>query len=420
MSGTVVGELAVGVVGGAVVLVGATLAGTVWATGKLIQGTATIVGDTVRGRRVRLAGQQAGQRAGQTSDSAAQRASQRQADYDRQLSQLGLQQQRTLRDFQEASRRQQKQHEESLRRVRQTQQEYTDRRCQELENDLHAAESRFDDRLTTLARSVDVRFTTERDRVDVELRRHACEFRQALENQRRTLQSQIDTLTQQVEDEREAAEDWFQAAQAEAVFVRDQFRHDFFCPGELDVILRRLTMARQNLEQGLYASALPVSQECVLQAYLLRDKLEMLERDWEALRAAAMESLDVGLEALAAYRNFRISAIQAEGPLASASGVAGDAAGYEVDADFWTGGKWSALHEELTSMRQRIASPEANVSTEDLQQFQQAGRDALATAVSLAATAKYALMASVLRNDMQRDFCDRLNPWLACCWLHWQ
>jgi hypothetical protein len=59
-------------------------------------------------------------------------------------------------------------------------------------------------------------------------------------------------------------------------------------------------------------------------------------------------------------------------------------------------------------MRWSAADEEAAVSLEELQRMQQAGRDAPTQAVALAATAKYALMGSILRVDLQREFAARL------------
>jgi hypothetical protein len=421
MSASIGGSLIVSVVGGVVMLAAGAVVGTAWVTGKVIQGTATIVGDTFRGRRMRLAGQQAGNRALQAHSAADDRAAHRRTDYDHQLAGLRQEQQQMLRGFQQSRRQQQDRHEESLRKIRDAQQTYTDRRCREIENDLRYVEEKFDDHITSLAKNVEARFGDERRRVDDELCRHAAQFERALENHRQDLQHQIDHLTCRVEDERSAAIDWYEAVVAEVGFIRDHFRHDFFSPGELGVIEHRLAMARQNLDQQLFASALPVAQESLLQAGLLHHKLEMLEQEWETAQVLALQNLDVALESLDAYRTFRVSAVQVQDTATDVPAASGPGEIHEVDTDYWTDGKWSTMRDKLANMRRRAAEPSATVPLEELRKFEQAGRDALAQSVVLAGQAKYAFIASVLRSDLQRDFCEKLADsgyeLVDCAWM---
>jgi len=403
MSASVGGELVIGVVGGVLYLGYLAAKGTVWTAGQLIQGTATIVGDAVRGRRMRMAGQNAAQLAQTAGATADRRAQQRSDSYQRQLTNLGGQQQELLRNVQQQARRQQEQLQQSLRDLQRRQQQHLDRRCQEIEDDLRLAEQKFDDRLNHLASTVDQRFQDERQHLDRQLAAQTTAFQHALIEQRSALQLQIDRLNQRVDNEQAAAEDWLAAAEAEVAFVGPNYRHGFFCPGELATIEQRLSMARQNCEQGLFQAALAVSQECVLQGSLLHQQLELLTQQWETHRLLALESLEVALEALQAHRTFQLSAVQVEG-----AGSTRAAAPQEVDTDFWTQGQWSALQQQLAELRWRIADEDVAVSLEELAHIQQAGRDAPTQAVALAARAKYALMASVLRVDLQREFCARL------------
>ena len=166
---------------------------------------------------------------------------------------------------------------------------------------------------------------------------------------------------------------------------------------------QRLGIARQNLDEGMFQAALALSQESALQASLLHQKLELLTEQWETHRRLALESIEFGLESLQAHRTFQLSAVQME-----AADETHTTPAQEVDADHWTGGQWASVYQQLAEMRWRIADEDAAVSLEELQRIQQAGRDAPTQAVGLAVTAKYALMASILRSDLQRDFCARL------------
>jgi hypothetical protein len=228
-------------------------------------------------------------------------------------------------------------------------------------------------------------------------------FSTALGEQRSFLQAQIDQLNQRIENEEAAAGDWLAAAEASVAFIRASYRHAFFCPGELEVVERRLALAQQNMAQGMFQATLAVAQEGLLQSELLHQKLELLTQEWETHRVLALESLEVGLETLEAHRRFQLSPVQVEGGTTSRTEP-----GQEVNSDYWTQGQWSARQQALAEMRWRLADDQADVSIAEVKQIAQAGRDAPTQAIALAASAKYALMASVLRADMQREFAARL------------
>lgn len=403
MSGSVEGDVIVTVVGGVLYLGYLAAKGTVWTAGKLIQGTATIVGDTMRGRRVRLAGENAGELLRGAGSAVNQHTRQRREIYERQLHALPTEPQQVLQDLHEQSRQQEGEFQQALQELRQRHTQYIDRRCEQIDEDLRLAQERFEDHSERLAQSIDERFRDERQHVLSELARQSDIFQNALEEQRAGLQSQLDRINQRIDDERGMAEDWLAAAEAEIAFVRSQYRHDFFCPGELGAIDQRLSMARQNVQQDVCQAALAVAQECVLQATLLHQELELRTQQWETHRLLALQSLEVGIEALQAHRSFQLSevAVQGTGPCRTAPAT-------EVETDYWTHGAWSALHQRLGEMRWGIADTDANVSLHELQRIQEAGHEAITQAVALAATAKYALMASILRVDLQREFAARL------------
>ena len=339
----------------------------------------------------------------QADQEAEQRARQRFEAYQRQLGGLGDQQRGFFGALQTQASRQQTQLERSLRDLRDQQRAYFDRRCQEIEDDLRLAEEKFDDRFSELTRTLDERFQQERRYVAQQLAEQTKIFQQALDKQRSALQSEIDALKARVQDQQAAASDWLAAAEQELEFGERNYRHEFFCPGEADAIRQRLSMARQNFERGIFQAALAVAQESALQAGLLHQKLELLTQRWEKHRQLALQSLEVGLAALEAHRTFKLSAMEADG--AATTSVKAE---QEVDTDYWTGGQWGALQQRLAEMRWRISHEQAEVSFEELARMQQAGEEAVNQAVALAASAKYALMASVLRADLQRRFCDRL------------
>jgi len=139
----------------------------------------------------------------------------------------------------------------------------------------------------------------------------------------------------------------------------------------------------------------------------LRSRLELAEQEWEQTRQMALESLGAGLAAYDAYAKFKLSTIQIENE--NSTHRAATEEGFEVDVEHWTEGKWSAGRRELEQRRKQIAEPGANVSLENLRACEQAGQRGMTEATVLAATAKYAVMASTMRADLQRDFLEKME-----------
>ncbi len=400
MSSSVESDVTVDVVGGIVTLGAMAAIGTGKVAVSLIQGTAAIVSDSIRGRRMRQAAEQSGLRWDQAEESWLTGMNQRDSAHQDRLGTLsGTQQDLIHRTLRARDAEAKKELSRSLSELRQAQSAYVDRRCSEIGEDLRRAESAFDDKLTTLARTVDERFERERRDLEGKLAEQTQNFERAMSEQ----QDQIHQLQGRVETAQAAAEDWLAAAALEVSFIRDTYRHEFFCPGELGAIDGRLRMARDNHSQGVDEAALSLAQECTLQAGLLHSRLELLTNEWEARRLLAQESLEVGLAALEDHRTFELSAIDV-----ATAGESRAAPGQKVDTDHWTQGQWLELQQKLAGMRFSIADEETTVSMDELHEMEAAGRDAISRSVSLTARAKFAVIASILRTDLQRSFAGKL------------
>lgn len=373
------------------------------ATRAVIRGTATIVGDTQRGRRMRMAadrGDAAAQEAWETARSA---AAGRQADHQRRRSGLGPTAQAALGGRGGFGRDEQARLAGHFEEQHRRQRAAFDRRCASLAADLVAAENRFDSNLRKMAASVDQQFATERRERARELAAERARIDETLERHRRDLQEQIDEFKQRAATEAAAADEWIEAAAAELASIGANSKHDVFCPGELAALEARLEMARGNRLKALDQAAVAGAQETALQGSFVREKLEILTARWETARALAIQSLESGLGALEAGRSFQLSDVEVS---------AGDEARTEparaVDTDHWTGGAWMSRHDELRAALDRIRRVDADVTLEELETLRASGEEAASDAVALQVTAKYALMASLLRADLQARFAERL------------
>lgn len=386
------------------------------ATRAVIRGTATIVGDAQRGRRMRQAADRGDAAAQQAWEASQISAASRRANHQQRRAGLSPGAQAALGRGSfgpEEQARLAAQFDEQHRRQRAA----FEKRCDSLAADLKAAEHRFDSNLEKMAASVDQQFTVERRERARALAAERTRTDEALERHRRDLQGQIDEFKQRAANEAAAAEEWIAAAAVELEAIRGNPKHDIFCPGELAVLQARLEMARSNRARGLDQAAVAGAQEAALQGSFIREKLEILTARWEAARALAIQSLEAGLGALDAARSFELSDVEV---------TTGDEArsepAREVDTDHWTSGAWAARQGELHAALERVRHPDAIVSLEDLESLRTSAEEAASQAVALQVTAKYALMASLLRADLQARFAERLadagyavvdNAWLG-------
>jgi hypothetical protein len=371
------------------------------ATRATIRGTATIVGDAQRGRQMRMAAGRGRASAQTVWEGARAEAKARRTRHADRVAGLDpsvrgtagdgfstAEYDRLARDF--ANQQQRQRHA-------------FDRRCESIAADIRAAEERFDSRMDHLVAAVDVQFAAERQSRSRAFAEERARVDRVLAEQARGLQGQIDALERRVENEATAAEQWLRSAAAEIDAIRDEYRHDMFCPGELAPLENRLAMARENHAKGIHQAALGLAQETSLQGTFLREKLELLTMRWEAARALAIESLESGLGALEEGRTFQISDVEIADGDARRKASARD-----VDTDHWTAGAWASRNEALRDGLERVRAAECRVGFDELESLRALGETAPSESIALQATAKYALMASLLRTDLQARFAERL------------
>jgi hypothetical protein len=182
------------------------------------------------------------------------------------------------------------------------------------------------------------------------------EERRTRQEQVRGLQSQLDLIGAEAERKVELAESWIDTAETIRHFIEGNYRHEQFAPGRLETLGREIDRARQNVAQGVPETALGDAQGAYQQLSDLRLELERLEREWHIWRSAALER---AREVLAeARRNRTFQPVDLSGDLIR------DAE--EQEADWWTGGKLSALEVEVQAVLSQVENEESELSTEAL------------------------------------------------------
>lgn len=360
--------------------------------------------DERRGQAMRRSAMASSAAADDAWQASRRRAGDRRSRHDRHLDSLPQSARQAMREREQRSRDERERLERSFEEQHRRQQWEFEARCAAVESDIRAAEDRFDARFEQLCDTVNSRFAAERQEWSRKLAGHRADVDRALESQRAGLQGQIDDLKQRITNEATAAQEWLQAAATEADFVAANYRHDFFCPGELQAIQDRIAVARRNYGQGIHQAAVALAQESALRAADLHERLELLTDRWDAARALAISSLRSGIGSLDAMKAFELSEVTIEPDDRPAQSVTSR----EIDVDFWTEGDWSARRKQFEADLARIEDDAATVSLDELEALQAAGETAAAEAEALVATAKYAALASIMRAELQERFAVKL------------
>lgn len=197
-----------------------------------------------------------------------------------------------------------------------------------------------------------------------EIAEQARRFNEMMEQERRIRQQQIHHLQEQVDaivaDQRrreELARSWIEAAEVMRGFIEGNYRHQQFAPGALERLERDIRQARENVQQGVPETALAQAQAAYRDLSDLRLELERLEREWNLWRAAALESAREILSL--AQSNRRCKAV----------GLDAQEIDVEVEVDWWTDGKLTALEQEVQQLIARIQEQDPPMTTEQLRQI---------------------------------------------------
>jgi hypothetical protein len=172
-------------------------------------------------------------------------------------------------------------------------------------------------------------------------------------------------LDEVVKDARRAAEvadQWLHGARQLHDTIRDTLPHERFAPGELDSLRGRLSLAERNARDGMAQAAVAGAQEAYAGLSELRASLELRDREWRIAQQAARESLLL-LKGMVDGNAMR-------------KGI--DSAGQEIDVDldvdYWTAGKLTALRQEVEALQRRVTDQGSPLGTDELLRI--AGEDA--------------------------------------------
>lgn len=263
-----------------------------------------------------------------------------------------------------------------------------ERHVQGLEVDLRATEQ-------NLSRRLD-QHREELRRADRDIRKT---FQRALTEQERRLRTEIQAVSESIQRRNAHAADvakrWLELADAEIAMAEAFERHELHAPGALSALKARRAMAANNCAEDLNEAALGQAQETWLQARILRDTLTLADTAWEQAFQQASSRVDAADQALARARHQQLKL--------------DDQDAFEVDVDHWSDGAWGRAHSEIEAMREGIEGTDTPLSLEDLERTAHRAGELEAEVEPMTAAAQDAVLASVMRHDMQESMLERLE-----------
>jgi hypothetical protein len=152
----------------------------------------------------------------------------------------------------------------------------------------------------------------------------------------------------------EIAGQWLDAAQTLLQAISAEYHHETFAPGQVDRLASRMSLASQNLQANMPESALTMAQQIFMEANELRINLEQAETEWVVLYQAVTEAV------------YQMQAEILAGGSIQAMDLDGQALPYTLDADYWTGGKWSDTADHFQYTVEQLGQPEQIPPTEFL------------------------------------------------------
>jgi hypothetical protein len=171
------------------------------------------------------------------------------------------------------------------------------------------------------------------------------------------MQSQIGDLVAAKKHAEQRAASWIKNAEAIRAFIEGHYRHQEFAPGELERLSEKLRQASRNFADHLPEVAVSGAQTAYQELSDLRVRLEAVESEWESCRGIALASAEKVLAEARANRQCRALDLQAK------------VAGMDVEVDYWTEGKLSALEEKAGAFVNRLKSARPGLSTLELREL---------------------------------------------------
>jgi chromosome segregation ATPase len=201
----------------------------------------------------------------------------------------------------------------------------------------------------------------------------------------------IANLNREKKEKKELALFWINNLNAQIDMIKE-LEHEKFKPNELNRLLTQIELARKNFENGMYEAAVSSLQERYLDAVDLFEEVFLLQKEFEDLKAQALENLDELKSLLEAQR---VVEYELEGQK------------IEVDVDYWSEGRLSEIEKEISSLEKEIN--DKNTSTKRLREILKYQEKLKEELINLSEKAKHNLFMYQARVDSANDIIDILD-----------
>ncbi|WP_341325704.1 hypothetical protein [Methylotuvimicrobium sp. KM2] len=300
--------------------------------------------------------------------------------YEQHVRRLGKDMQNLERESRAALDRQKKDFQQKIKETVIQQQNYTDRRISQLDQKIQhdLAEQRQEYR--TLVQ---------------QQKQH---FDQALQEQGQLLQNNIlqlkNSIDSRLQREEDIAQTWAETLAEEIRYIDESYRHRQFAPGEWNTLQERAQLIESNRQQHLFQAAIATAQEAYLQARQLRDRLELIEMQWDSAWQLAQESTTAALLLIDEHQLIDYLLENNET--------------FQLEVNFWSQNAWQALKERVKSLSNQLNNDQASLSQTELEHIQAMADSAQEELRTLVENAKEALLSSIHRRDMQEMIAEKL------------
>lgn len=250
-----------------------------------------------------------------------------------------------------------------------------------------------------LAQDTDKKLKNQRNEYIQLFKEQDQRMRQALKDQENRLQRNINNLASKIDErwqkQEDIAQQWIGALKEQTEFIRENYRHKQFAPGELDKLISRLNAAQLDISQNMPQSAVPEAREAFRQSLALQQEIELIEARWDELYELAGENLQELFELYNEHKEYPLVLEEQTDSL-------------NLDVDYWTEGEWQTLLDQLQTIKDKLEKEKNSLQCEDLEKILLELDEIAQKLPELDAKAKTALIASVKRRDIQAQICDSL------------
>ena len=167
------------------------------------------------------------------------------------------------------------------------------------------------------------------------------------------IQAQIDQIKEDKERSRFVARVWIQDGSHIADFIRNNYQHERFMPGELERLQSQLNQAQEFLNNDIPDAALSNAAQTTHNLSALRRRLEVLESEWLHYKDTATIQIDALREAI----NDQQKVFLDQNP------------NQPIDTDHWSQGELSKLEQRLEAIYEKLTPQNCEYTTQELKEL---------------------------------------------------